>query len=158
MSVDPLEIFSAKIVALFNRTAPRDLYDIYNLQKYGLFDETEETLLRKSVVFYSAIASEKAPDHFAFDNILLMAAQRIKTDLVPVLRRGEHFDLETAQKQTMEYLSGFLILQEEELEFWKIFNRKEYRPDLIFSDGGCLERIKHHPMALWKCGGRDQSG
>ena len=64
LSVAPIEIFSAKIVALLSRTAPRDLYDIYNLQKFGLFDRTEETLLRKCVVFYSAIAGEKAPDHY----------------------------------------------------------------------------------------------
>lgn len=156
LSVNPLEIFSAKIVALLNRTAPRDLYDIYNLQKYGLFDDTEEPLLRKSVVFYSAIAGEKAPDGFVFDNILLLASQRIKTDLIPVLRRGEHFDLETAQKKTMEYLSGFLIPQEAELEFWRAFNRKEYRPELLFSNNDCLERIRRHPMALWKCGGREK--
>lgn len=42
LSVDPLEIFSAKTVALLNRMAPRDLYDMFNVQKYGLFDETEE--------------------------------------------------------------------------------------------------------------------
>lgn len=158
LSVDPLEIFSAKIVALLSRTAPRDLYDIYNLQKFGLFDETEETLFRKCVVFYSAIAGEKAPDHFAFDNIRQLVPQRIKTELFPVLRRGEQFDLETAQKKTIEYLSGFLIPQDAELEFWKAFNQKEYRPELLFSDETFRERIRRHPMALWKCGGREKAG
>lgn len=158
LSVHPLEIFAAKIVALLNRTAPRDLYDVYNVQKYGLFDETEKPLLRKCAIFYSAIAGEKAPDRFAFDNILVMVPQRIKTDLIPVLRRGEHFDLKTVQKKTIEYLSGFLILQEAEIEFWQAFNRKEYRPELVFSNTDCLERIAQHPMALWKCGGREKSG
>lgn len=32
LSVDPLEIFSAKTVALLNRAAPRDLYDMFNMQ------------------------------------------------------------------------------------------------------------------------------
>lgn len=55
LSIDSLELFGAKIVALLNRTVARDLYDIFNLQKYG--DESEETLLRRCVVFYSAIAA-----------------------------------------------------------------------------------------------------
>lgn len=158
LSVNPLEIFSAKIVALLNRTAPRDLYDVYNLQKFDLFDETEETLFRKCVVFYSAIASEKVPDHFALDNILQLVPQRIKTELLPVLRRGEQFDLEIAQRKTIEYLSEFLIPQDTELEFWKAFEQNKYQPDLLFSDETCLERISRHPMALWKCGGREQAG
>ena len=40
LSVDPIEIFSAKAVALLNRAAARDLYDMFNMQKYRLFDES----------------------------------------------------------------------------------------------------------------------
>ena len=158
LSIDPLEIFGTKIVALLNRTAARDLYDIFNLQKYGLFDESEEPLLRKCVVFYSAIAAEKAPECFSFSHIMQLAPQRIKTDLIPVLRRGERFDLEPAQKKTMEYLKSFLFPENSrELEFWQSFNNQEYRPDLLFSDDEFLNRVKRHPMALWKCGGRVKS-
>lgn len=158
LSVDPLEIFGAKIVALLSRTAARDLYDIFNLQKYGLFDESEEPLLRKCVVFYSAIAAEKAPECFAFDRIMQLAPQRIKTDLIPVLRRGEHFYLEPAQKRVMEYLKSFLLPENSsEIEFWQSFNNQEYRPDRLFPDGEFLDRIKRHPMALWKCGSREKT-
>lgn len=158
LSIDPLEIFGAKIVALLSRTAARDLYDIFNLQKYGLFDESEEPLLRKCVVLYSAIAAEKTPECFSFNHIIQLAPQRIKTDLIPVLRRGEHFDLELAQKRTMKYLDSFLFPENSrELEFWQSFNNQEYRPDLLFSDDEFLNRVKRHPMALWKCVGREKS-
>lgn len=69
LSVAPIEIFASKIVALINRTAPRDLYDIYNLVKFGLIDESEEPLLRKCVVFYSAIGAESPPFEFQFNTI-----------------------------------------------------------------------------------------
>ena len=42
LSAAPMEIFASKIVALINRTAPRDLYDIHNLLEFGLFDESEQ--------------------------------------------------------------------------------------------------------------------
>ncbi|MDW7661550.1 MAG: nucleotidyl transferase AbiEii/AbiGii toxin family protein [Bacillota bacterium] len=69
LCVDPIEIFASKIVALFNRTAPRDLYDIHNLVKSDFFDDLDKVLLRKCIVFYSAIGSEAPPIEFQFSNI-----------------------------------------------------------------------------------------
>lgn len=151
LSVAPLEIFAAKVVALLSRTAPRDLYDIANLQKYNLFSADELPLLRKCAVFYSAIAAEKAPTTFNFDTIRELDPHRIRTDLTPVLRRTERFDLQPAQENTIAFLSGFMLPTVDELIFWQSFNNKEYRPDLIFSDPVQLERILQHPMARWKC-------
>ena len=99
LSVAPIEIFASNIVALINRTAPRDLYDIYNLVKFGLIDESEEPLLRKCVVFYSAIGAESPPFEFQFNTIDQVTQNRIKTDLYPVLRNKDKFDLKTAQMQ-----------------------------------------------------------
>lgn len=64
LSVAPLEIYASKIVALLTRTAPRDLYDVHNMVKFGLFDESEEEMLRKCAVFYSAIGAERPPENF----------------------------------------------------------------------------------------------
>lgn len=154
LSVDPLEIFSAKTVALLNRAAPRDLYDMFNMQKYGLFDETQERLFRKCVIFYAAIASETAPERFDLNGIGNISAQKIKTDLVPVLRRGERFDLASAQEQIKNYLNDILKPEDTELSFWRAFSEGTYQPELLFDDTDILSRIEHHPMALWKCGGR----
>ena len=154
LSVDPLEIFSAKTVALLNRAAPRDLYDMFNMQKYGLFDETQELLFRKCIMFYAAIASETVPEHFDLDGIGNISARKIRTDLTPVLRRGERFDLASAQKQVKDYLAAILKPEDTELSFWQAFAEGNYQPGLLFDDADILPRIEHHPMALWKCGGR----
>ncbi len=156
VSVNPLEIFSTKTVALLNRAAPRDLYDIFNMQKYGLFDKTQERLFRKCVMFYAAIASETVPEHFDLNGIGSIAAQKIKTDLAPVLRRGERFDLAFAQKQVKDYLANILRPKNSELSFWQVFAEGKYQPMLLFDDADILLRIEHHPMALWKCGERTQ--
>ncbi len=152
LSVDSIELFAAKVVALVNRTAARDLYDIYNLQKSEMFSDEEKAMLRECAVLYSAITAEKTAGTFDFNQIDQLAHRQIKTDLVPVLRRGEKFDLEDVQKKTKEYLESFLVPQTGELEFWQEFNRQNYCPELIFSDEKCLDRIRNHPMALWKCG------
>lgn len=151
LSVDPLEIFASKIVALINRAAPRDLYDLNNMLKLGLFDESEQELLRKCVVFYSAIGTEETPTSFSFDSILAIRQNQIKTDLLPVLRNSTFFDAKDAEDACVSYLKELLILSEQETDFLQAFQAKQYRPELLFSDSAILERVSDHPMALWKC-------
>lgn len=151
LSVAPIEIFASKIVALINRTAPRDLYDIYNLVKFGLIDESEEPLLRKCVVFYSAIGAESPPFEFQFNTIDQVTQNRIKTDLYPVLRNKDKFDLKTAQMQVKAWLESLPKLEDNEQEFLDAFRNKTYQPELLFESTEIVERIRNHPMALWKC-------
>ena len=151
LSVAPLEIFASKTVALLTRTAPRDLYDVHNMVKYGLFDKNEETILRKCVVFYSAIGAEQPPSKFELDYIGKVSAQQIKRDLNPVLRKGEKFELETVQKEVKEYLAVVLKPTEEEYVFWKKFAEGDYCPERVFGESEEFQNILKHPMALWKC-------
>lgn len=151
LSVAPLEIFASKTVALLTRAAPRDLYDIHNMVRYGLFDENEEEMLRKCAVFYSAIGAEQPPEKFQLGNIGKVSSQQIKRDLNPVLRKGERFDLESTRKKVREYLASILMMTKEEKLFWKAFSEGSYRPDLIFGESNEYVNIAEHPMALWKC-------
>ena len=151
LSVDPLEIFASKIVALINRAAPRDLYDLNNMLKFGLFDESEQKLLRKCVVFSSAIGTEETPTSFSFDSILSIRQNQIKTDLLPVLRNSTFFDAKAAEDACVGYLKELLTLTKQETDFLRAFKEKQYRPDLLFSDRTILESVSGHPMALWKC-------
>ncbi|MEG1145556.1 MAG: nucleotidyl transferase AbiEii/AbiGii toxin family protein, partial [Clostridium sp.] len=143
--------------ALLTRTAPRDIYDIHNMVRYGLFDEEDQQMLRKCTVYYSAIGAENPPEQFALDNIGRLSAQRIKTDLNPVLRKGEHFELETVQKEVKDHLSAILIPTADEKLFWEKFREGIYLPELIFGKGRELANIRKHPMALWKCQVKENS-
>lgn len=151
LSLAPIEIFASKIVALLNRTAPRDIYDIHNLVRFGLFDEPEEILLRKCIVYYSAITSESPPLEFDLSNLDTVTQNKIKRELDPVLRSKEKFDLLTSQSQIKTWLADLLKLEDNEWKFLNSFREKIYHPELLFGSGEILERIKNHPMALWKC-------
>ena len=150
LSVAPMEIFASKIVALLNRTAPRDLYDIHNLLELGLFDESEQDMLKKCVVFYSCIGSETVHKEFTFESLDKMPQNKIKTDLLPVLRFGAYFDLKPAREKVTDYLKEILVLTPQEKEFIECFDKGEYKPELIF-EGYMLNNVSTHPMAIWKC-------
>ena len=47
-------------------------------------------------------------------------------------------------------LRNLLVLTESEKEYVWEFNDKKYIPELLFEDKEMVNRIKFHPMALWK--------
>lgn len=157
LSVDSVEIFGAKIVALLSRTAARDLYDVHNMIIHNLFDGLKLDMLRKCAVFYSAIGAEYPPKEFALENVGRLTKRNITTDLYPVLRRGEKFELSDVQEEIKKYLSGFLAPTVDERIFWDAFGKGIYNPQFVF-EGQELKRIREHPMALWKCRDREQDG
>ena len=57
-SLAPLEIYGSKVNALLSRAVARDLYDARNMIHYGIFDKSEEDMLKKCVVFYAAISAK----------------------------------------------------------------------------------------------------
>ncbi len=149
LSVAPIEIFSSKTVALLSRTAPRDLYDLHNMVRFGIIDNYMKELYRKCVVFYSAISTEYPPKEFELDNIGNVTKMQIKRDLDPVLRKGERFDLDQVKEEVRCFLSGILVARDNEKLFWENFSEGKYKPELIFPED--IGDIEKHPMALWKC-------
>lgn len=154
LSVDGTEIFGSKIKALLDRAAPRDLYDVDNMVKYGLFCGNEErNSLRKCAVFYMAVGNRETPEKIDLDAVDEITWYRIKTDLIPVKRKKEKFDLDETKQRVKGYLEGTMHLNDSESRFLREFRRKEYHPEYLFENEEIIDRLKKHPMALWKMHG-----
>ena len=149
LSLNPVEIFASKTVALLTRTAPRDLYDLYNMVRFNMLTDDAKEVFRKCVVFYSAISTERPPVQFEFDNIGNINKMQIKRDLEPVLRKGERFALDEVSLAVQNFLSCTLAVKENEMLFLKNFSDGNYMPELVFPDD--CKNLSLHPMALWKC-------
>ena len=149
-SIAAIEIYGSKIVALLSRAAARDLYDVNNMILSGMFGDAEKTMLRKCALFYFAVGGKEIPESFASDRLETITHLKIRTDLFPVIRKDDKFNLGAAQKLVKEYLEDLLVPTENELEFLDAFRHKNYLPDLLFDDVEIVERLKNHPMALWK--------
>lgn len=148
----PIEIFASKINALISRAAARDLYDISNMIKYNLFDESESELLKKCELFYMAVGGKDIPRQITFDNLDRITPMMIKRDLYPVIRLGDGFELKSAKEKVTEYLKDLMNLSPMEQEFLMNFAKGKYKPELLFEDKDILDRIVNHPMAKWKIG------
>ena len=151
LTLNMLELFGGKIKALVERSACRDLYDVYKMIEHGIFSEAVLPSLRKAVLFYMAIGSSSEPSvNINYDSIRDIQYRHIRASLVPVLRKHERFDFETAKTEVICYLETLLKFTASEEEFIQRFNRGEYRPDLLFEDETIVENVKNHPMAIWK--------
>lgn len=149
-TVSPIEIYASKTVALLTRAAARDLYDINYMIRYGLFGEEETQLYRKCVAFYLAIATVAPSERINFDAIDTITNHKIHTDLYPVIRDRDSFELSAAKESVKNYLKETLILTENEKLFLRRFKKGIYCPELVFDDEATRQKLKSHPMAIWK--------
>lgn len=149
-TLSPIEIYATKTVALLTRAAARDLYDLNYMIRYGIFDETETEQYRKCVIFYLAVATMTPPTEISFTAIDTITPHKIHTDLNPVIRDKDSFELDTAKKNVRDYLTDTITLSAKEKQFLEKFKHGIYQPDFLFDDEETIARVKNHPMALWK--------
>lgn len=149
-TVAPIEIFAAKGNALMNRAAARDLYDFSNMIDVNMFDDKRD-LLRKAIVFYASISSTTINKNFDTCEIDSIDFGKIRRDLFPVTEIKSNFDLDGIKNKTKDYIRELMVLSESEVDYLEHFEAKDYRPEMLFEEPEIVDRIKNHPMALWKC-------
>jgi predicted nucleotidyltransferase component of viral defense system len=151
-TLDNSELFGSKIKALIERTAARDLYDVYTMLKHGIFSDAEQQMLRKTVLFYLAVGGNTPPlNAYKFDAIDKLNFNQIKRKLIPVLKKSDKFDFATAKRDVKIYLTTLMMLSDDEKLFVEKFNQNKYHPELLFDKPEIVDRVKNHPMAIWKC-------
>jgi len=148
--VAPMEIFAAKGNALISRAAARDLYDWGNMISERLFTD-ERDMFRKCFAFYATISAETVNRNFDTSAIDSLKIDKIRRELFPVVSKKEKFVLDERKQQAKDYIAELMRLTEREQEYVDRFIAKEYVPELLFDDAEIVERIKEHPMAIWKC-------
>jgi predicted nucleotidyltransferase component of viral defense system len=150
-SLSLVELYASKVKALLERGAARDLFDVHNMIQSQVISEEQKALLRKSVVFYSAVGGNVKPtETYSLQPIERLQFKQIRITLLPVLKKGTFYDLESAKREVCGYLEDLMQLSDNERLFIERFASNEYRPELLFEDKEIVERIAEHPMALWK--------
>lgn len=150
--INPIEIYAAKLCALLSRTTARDLFDVYTLSKYDLFDKEEKKVLKQCFMLeYIAVNNYKFED-MKIEKIEKLDKQDIKTKLLPTLkdRNPRKSNVDEMKKSVKEYLKDILAVDENIQKFYDKFQQGIYEPELLFDDKEIIERIKEHPMIMWK--------
>ena len=150
-TLSSVELYASKTKALLERGAARDLFDVHNMIQNSVIDDSQKPLLRKGAVFYLVVGGNKMPsEEISLESIEKLQFKHIRASLLPVLKKGTFYDLETIKRFVIEYLKDLMQLTDNERQFIACFNAKEYRPELLFDNAEIVERVRNHPMAKWK--------
>lgn len=142
------ELFAGKIKALFDRSAARELYDVYKLSEASVVYDAGK--LRKALILFGLTCDEdwRKKDFRLIDAI---DQRMIDQQLNPLRRSNEPIDLEGMKKATNTFLSSLIHYDESEQRFMDRFlDEGVYEPELIFRDVRQAERLRKHPAVLWK--------
>jgi len=156
LSLNPVEIFAAKINALLSRSAARDLYDTYNMITTNFFDQVQLQMLRKCIVFYTAVSQEFILETYDLTRIDTITFRKIQTDLLPVIQKSMYVDIDHMKSTVKEFLVNLLQLTDNEKKFLSLFKAKTFRPELVFDDSAIIANIAGHPMVAWKMMNHDK--
>lgn len=116
------ELFATKLRALFTRSAPRDMFDIYILLKSGF--KFDERALKKCFVFYFCLTQDFRK--LDMESIGGIDSLEIKKFLLPLMEKGKRIDMDEISKKVNEFVSRML-------------EHMRYNPQL-----------KEHPMIEWR--------
>ncbi len=145
-----VEIFGSKMGAFFERTKPRDLYDLYSLSQSELMKcEEEKILLRKCAVFYSTIGNDSMENWLEkdVDSLTQMSFSKIRSQLLPMLRiKAGAYPKEKIELSVANFVKSVMQLDDYEKEFIERFQTGDYQPELLF--GSQMIHLGHHPVAL----------
>jgi len=152
------ELIAGKTKALFDRVAPRDIYDISQL--YGIInklidpkDDTAKQKLRRIIIFYAAL-SNLFPTEFSglTEKRFAGREQQIRDELYPVLRINNRPGLDDLIRVAEAFVSEYVTPKDKmEKEYLEHFAKGEYKPELLFGDWpDILLAAQNSPSAKWK--------
>lgn len=147
------ELTSGKLAALFSRRQARDIFDaLWALRQKNLVKDK----LRLAFVVYGAM-NRKDWRTISLDDVSC-DIDDLKQKLIPVMNgrdisrsAGESPFGEQLVVECKKSLSMVYPLREHEIKFLDLLlDKGEIKPELLTKDSGLQERIKRHPMLLWK--------
>jgi len=143
------ELAAGKLCALLARAAPRDLYDVIRLPP-RLGDVWRSPGFRRVFVALAGIL-----DHPLFDygpgRFERVNDDAVRTQLHPMLTAGDEPGADALRVEAWAAVAPLLVLAAGEREYCERLQLGEFRPELLFPDGGDLaDRIRRHPALLWK--------
>lgn len=142
------EILAGKILALLDRGAPRDLYDVASMAG-GQFPHDAD-LFRPLFVALSGVL-DRAVTAYAVPHRRTLSQAELDEQLVHVLRGGERPNQAALTASITPLGSRLVMLSEAEREYVEQIQWGEFHPELVVNNRPeLLEQVRRHPGLLWK--------
>lgn len=149
-TVSSEELLVGKLLAFFERKAPRDVWDICNLPES--MDKAFATAMFRSLLIAFSITLEHPFSSYnqprpgrGFDD------EMISRHLTPLLLTGSSAQPGLLLERARNKVAVFFTLKDNEAQYCSLVEKGELRLELLFPDNpDMVSRIAGHPALLWK--------
>lgn len=150
ITVSMEELLIGKILALFDRGAARDAWDVAHLPK-AIGDVMKSKRFRAHFVALAAILDHPLSTYTRERLKKQVTERSISEQLAPMLMVGTSPEPKELIEQAWTKISSFLSLAPSEDEYLVATQRGEIKMELLFpNDMDNAKRMAEHPAILWK--------
>ncbi len=147
--VNSAELIAGKAIALVDRVAPRDLFDVADLDKrrevFHLGDDVRAMFIAMSGVLNQPLT------RYRIDRLERVTDKDIQDTLHPLLREGQRPGAKELRRDASRIVAPWLRLTAAEKEYAERLQVGELHPELLFPrDPVMADRLSQHPALLWK--------
>jgi len=148
--VSDLELIVGKTLAFLDRAAPRDAWDVANLDE-AMAAELQSEFGRTWLIALSAMLPHSI-DRYSLDRTARLLTQEVITArLVPMLAGMSEVDAKALAETAWAKVEPMITLRGEEALYLAGIQRGEIRAELLFpKDPEAAERLANHPAVRWK--------
>jgi hypothetical protein len=144
------EIVVGKLLAMLDRGAARDVWDMANLPAPAN-DVRGLPSFRAWFIALAAILNHPLPTYTLSRLKGLVTERAVVEQLAPMLAVDALPQADDLVKQAWAVLSEFMTLRPNEAAYITSIERGKLRPELLFTDDPeAAQRIAEHPAILWK--------
>ncbi len=144
------ELLIGKLLALLDRGAARDVWDVANLPKAAL-QVVKSDEFRRHFIAFSATLPHPLTTYTQRRLENLATNQALTQQLLPMLIRNEAPDLSTLVPRAWDVIADLIKVDPDESEYIASIERGEIRVELLFPDDPHkAELIARHPAIQWK--------
>lgn len=144
------ELLVGKFLALLERGASRDVWDVSNLPEFANA-VIESSFFRALFVAFSITLEHPLATYGQKNFRRGMEADGIMLHLIPMLMKGTKVTADELIEKAWNRVKGFFVHRENESAFFSWVAQGQLRLDLLFPDDPeYAGRIASHPALLWK--------
>jgi predicted nucleotidyltransferase component of viral defense system len=144
------ELVAGKMLAMVDRSAARDVWDLANLPAPAN-DVMGQPSFRAWFIALTAILDHPLPTYTLSRIKDLVTERAVVEQLTPMLAVDAPPRADDLVKQAWAVLSEFMTLRPNEAAYIASIERGELSPELLFPDDPeAAQRIAEHPAILWK--------
>jgi len=144
------ELLIGKFLALLDRTAARDAWDVANVPAEARA-LAQSKAFRTLFIALAAVLTHPLPEYTESRLASRVTDRAVREQLAPMLITGSAPDAESLVRTSWQVVRPLLHLEEEEQMFFAEVARGNLRLDLLFgAESTVAERLAGHPALLWR--------